>query len=338
MKVLRGLLVFILSFVLTTLIIGLTVTASVKDVIQNQLMGEMVKQLIIRETDDDDDNNVQLDAVDKIFSYKETNDIINSAISDYVNYVEGNTNGISKETVDMIINFCIEHKSDLEEISGEELNIDEINSPEVRDRLIDSVNESINEVKIDKSSPVIKVVSAYGEITSNDFKIKVLALIGILVLLIGTISWSLYKWMKPVGSALITSGVVVSLLYVLIEVATNFANQSIGISISIDGKLILIAGIVELVSGIVILIIYAIINKIVSKKRLKKSNQMLVEDDEDEIEEKQELISNEVVEDSKEEVSNEVEEEQNEEVQNFSPSQEEIEQNSEDNQNDVEVL
>lgn len=338
MKVLRGLLVFILSFVLTTLIIGLTVTASVKDVIQNQLMGEMVKQLIIRETDDDDDNNVQLNAVDKIFSYKETNDIINSAISDYVNYVEGNTNGVSKETVDMIINFCIEHKSDLEEISGEELNIDEINSPEVRDRLIDSVNESINEVKIDKSSPVIKVVSAYGKITSNDFKIKVLALIGILVLLIGTISWSLYKWMKPVGSALITSGVVVSLLYVLIEVATNFANQSIGISISIDGKLILIAGIVELVSGIVILIIYAIINKIVSKKRLKKSNQMLVEDDEDEIEEKQELISNEVVEDSKEEVSNEVEEEQNEEVQNFSPSQEEIEQNSEDNQNDVEVL
>ena len=123
MKVLRGLLVFILSFVLTTLIIGLTVTASVKDVIQNQLMGEMVKQLIIRETDDDDDNNVQLNAVDKIFSYKETNDIINSAISDYVNYVEGNTNGISEETVDMIINFCIEHKSDLEEISGEELNI-----------------------------------------------------------------------------------------------------------------------------------------------------------------------------------------------------------------------
>ena len=335
MRILRGLLIFIFSFVLTTFIIGLSVTIAVKDVVQNQLMGEMVKQMITREKKDDEDN-IKLETVDKIFSYSETNDIINSAIIDYANYIDGTSDGISEKTVDMIIDFCVEHKSDLEEITGEEIKIDDIRSSEVREELIESVNKSINQVKIDKSSPVAIVVSSYSKVTSEDFKIKILAVAIVLVLMIIITSWSLYKWMKPIGSVLITSGVVVSLLYIIMEVATTFINETIGVTIKLNVNLILIIGVIELLSGVVMLVIYAIINSVVNKKKVKKSNQMLVDDEEDdEVEEKQqELISNQEEEqiEQKQETNYE-----NEEIKDVNQSQE-FKNNAEQKEEDIEVL
>lgn len=309
MKVLRGILVFILSFVLTSLIIGVTLTTAVKEVVQNQLVSMMVKQLVVEEIDDDD--KMQLDAINEIFNYTETNEIINSAIQDYVKFIDGDSEGISENTVDMIIDFCVEHKSDLEKISGEEINIEDIKSLETKEEIIDTINSSINEMKIDKSSPAVQVVSSYGKITSNSFRVTLLGIIMVLVLLIGTISWSLYKWMKPVGVSLMTSGVVVSIFYILIDLITSFANQSIGININIDCNMILIAGIIELVSGIVIVTLYAIINKIVGKRQKNEPEHMSTdyEKEQSQIFESESSQENQVVEEFKEKNQEEIAEE-----------------------------
>lgn len=277
MKVLRGLLIFIISFVLTFMVIGYTLTINMKSIVQEQLVGEIVKQAIVKNAEEN--INIDLDSVDSVFKDSDLSSIIDAAIMDYTDYVNGNISGVRSETIDKIIDFVTEHKEDLEQISGEKIDLSELQSQKVRDEITRSANESMQHMNVDKESPAITVVSTYGKIASDSFKYVVLGIMCVLVLLIGLIEWSFYKWMKPVGSSLITSGVIVSLFYVLIEVFSTFINQSIETSISIDGSKVLISGVIELVCGILMLIVYTIINKVIkNNKEISSSDITAVEE------------------------------------------------------------
>lgn len=281
MKIVRGLLSFIISFVLLVLILGLTVTAALKNVVQNQLVKEVAKQVIISQTDNED--NISYDVMDKLFSYKETNEIIDSSLADYINYSNGTISGVSDETLDLIIEFCVKYKTDLENITKEEIDLKNVQSQEARENLSKSINEVLGKVTIEANSPVTNVVTAYETIISDNFKLGILSVIAFLVVLLALINWSPYKWMRPLGSVLITSGILVSILYGIMCVVYSMVKQSIDMDINVDTSVILISGICEFVSGIFLLIIYSIINKKCNKKKI---NSTMVEEIDDDNEEK----------------------------------------------------
>ncbi len=275
MKIVKGLLTFIISFILVLLIIVLTASYTVKDVIQHQLIGEVAKKVLVEKIEDE---NIDDSIIIKMIDDEKTDKIIDSALVDFSSYIEGTSDGVSDETISLIIDFCVTHKADLEELAKKQYEISEIDSNKTRADLKKSLDEAIKSVKIDKNSPVVSVVSTYSKITSDRFRVNVLIIIGCLVLLIGLVNWSLYKWMKSFGSVLITSGIMVLLSYGLSSVLFGLVKDNVDIAISINVMSLLILGIIYLVSGIILLIIYSIINKAVNKKKKQRS---MIEDDDD---------------------------------------------------------
>lgn len=276
MKILKGLLTFIISFILVLLIIILTASYTVKDVIQHQLVEEVAKKIIVEKIENED---IDTDIITKMIDDERTDKIIDSALIDFTSYVEGTAAGVSDETINLIVDFCVNHKADLEELAKKQYEISEIDSNKTRADLKKSLDEAIKSVQIDKNSPVVTVISTYSRITSDSFRVNLLIIIGGLVLLLGLVNWSLYKWMKPFGSVLITSGIMVLLSYGLSSVLFSLVKDNVDIAISINVMSLLILGIIYLVSGIILLIIYSVINKIVNNKNKQRS--MIEEDDDD---------------------------------------------------------
>ena len=80
------------------------------------------------------------------------------------------------------------------------------------------------------------------------------------------IQWSLYKWLAILGRALYTSGITVMLMYLAIKVFINKLLVENGINITIDTSNIFLLGIGSLILGIILVIIFKIINKAIMNK------------------------------------------------------------------------
>lgn len=267
MKVLRGVLTFIVSFVLVILITLFTTVSSVKNIIQNQLIVEGAKQIILAENGEEAREYV--DVIDEIAKSNGASEIVDSVLNEYTEYLETGDTELSDDTVNLIINFCVDNKEKIEKITGEEIDVNKINSEESKKELKEGFGDAVEEINIPRDTPVSSIIITYGKFTSNSFKQNLLIIILVLVVLLMLLSWSLYKWTKPLGTVLLTSGILVTILYLLIFVGTGIINKSLETQVEIDANYLLIAGIVEIVSGIVLLVVYSIINK-------KKSPQVAV--------------------------------------------------------------
>lgn len=252
MKALRVTLTVIISFILVNLIVGLTIVTSVKDVVQNELIGEAAKQIVISEAE----NQIDAETIDNILNYNGTNEIIDSVINDVIN-----SNQVSEKTLDLITNFFIDNKEDIEKITGEEIDISKISSPETRENLRQSLNDGFSQINNDENSPIKTTITAYGKVTSNESKTTLLIIIIILTALLILISWSPYKWFKPLVIVLTTSGVITVIIYMFSFVLSNILKQSLEMDININSNFVLITGVCETLIGIVPIVICSIINK-----------------------------------------------------------------------------
>lgn len=261
MKVLRGVLTFIISFVLVILITSVTITSSIKGIIQEELVGEVAKQAVLTQSEDKEEAQEIVTKIDEIMNYNGTSEMIDAAINEYTEYLDTGDTELSDENVELVINFFKENKENIEKITGEELDMNEIDSQESRSNLRNGFKEAVNEINIPRETPISSIIITYGKFTSQNFKTTMIMIIIGLVLLLALISWSLYKWTKPLGSVLITSGIFVLLVYLLISVGLGLLNSQFESKLDINTKHLLISGILQLVSGIILLVIYSIINK-----------------------------------------------------------------------------
>lgn len=259
MKVLRGVLTFIVSFVLVILITLFTTVSSVKNIIQNQLIVEGAKQIILAENGEEAREYV--DVIDEIAKSNGASEIVDSVLNEYTEYLETGDIELGDDTVNLIINFCVDNKEKIEKITGEEIDVNKINSEESKKELKEGFGDAVEEINIPRDTPVSSIIITYGKFTSNSFKQNLLIIILVLVVLLMLLSWSLYKWTKPLGTVLLTSGILVTILYLLIFVGTGIINKSLETQINIDANYLLISGIIEIVSGIILLVVYSIINK-----------------------------------------------------------------------------
>lgn len=259
MKVLRGVLTFIVSFVLVILITLFTTVSSVKNIIQNQLIVEGAKQIILAENGEEAREYV--DVIDEIAKSNGASEIVDSVLNEYTEYLEIGDAELSDDTVNLIINFCIDNKEKIEKITGEEVDVNKIRSEESKKELKEGFGDAVEEINIPRDTPVSSIIITYGKFTSNSFKQNLLIIILVLVVLLMLLSWSLYKWTKPLGTVLLTSGILVTILYLLIFAGTGIINKSLETQINIDANYLLISGIIEIVSGIILLVVYSIINK-----------------------------------------------------------------------------
>lgn len=270
MKGLRVFLIVVISVVLVFLISFVTVVSTVKKTLEGPILKEALKSTVKNEISGFKEE--QIVEIDKILDSEETGDIIDSVLDEYVKYMDGETNEIGDQTIDILFDFIRKHKADIEKITGEEIDLNEIDTPENREDFKKSLNEGLEDLKKQENSEVNFAIKTYAKITSKRFLVKMICVICALIVIIGLLSWSLYKWLLPVGIVFIVSGVLSGILFVISLFANAILKSSTDVGFSLDYKFLLIIFLSELVGGIV----FVVIQNILNKKFIKEKNEQLL--------------------------------------------------------------
>ena len=114
------------------------------------------------------------------------------------------------------------------------------------------------------SKDMSQTMNLYTKVTSNNTKLILIVSIVICILLITLVNWAFIKWLKVVGINLIIIGVIFAIMYGfgLFMQSKIMADENVlQVIRAIDIKGFLITAIVEVVVGIVMLIVYKLLNK-----------------------------------------------------------------------------
>lgn len=271
MKILRKFLSFILGIVLSLLIGGLLLSFAVKSVIQEELIGGAIKEAFIPEII----NNANLDdeskeTMEKLFEDKEVNDMVNSMVDEILTTMSSEDGEVSQETIDSIFDYVITNKDKIEEATGQEIDLSELeevrNSEDFKNmtkEITESLNESVDSLD-DTNKAAIKT---YTYMVSDNFRLMLLGLIVLDLVLIALVQWSLYKWMSTLGKALTTSGLTLLILYFIMNKFIEALLSEQSITFNIDTSSILVMGIICIISGVVLVVIKLIIEKILKNRQ-----------------------------------------------------------------------
>ena len=249
-KFLIGLVCFILSFLIT----GASLIICTKDLIQEQILTEAIKNTVVENSEIENKEEVNK-TIDKLLSNNKVESIFNNVLSDYAN------GEVSDATLDQIMTFINENKSEISTITGSDTNVDEITTPESREEMRNTLNKTFKKAGSDNTT-VKTAVSTYTTITTHaTLKNAIMIAVG-LVLLLALLTWSLYKWMKPLSKVFISSSAVVFILFGLSFYLVKIIKDKTNITITLDNKLMIIIGVSELAIGILLYVLYYLFTKI----------------------------------------------------------------------------
>lgn len=270
MKVLRKILVFILGFVLYNLVCALILTFALKDIVQTEMIGGVVRENIIPAiTESEDVSSEEKEQIQALLEDEGVNEVINEVVGDILNTFGDENATFDQESIDKIFDYVIDNKEQLEKAIGKEIDTNEIEKfrdSQEYSEFTGELSKTLNEAGSSLDSSSRAVIRTYNYIVSDNFKIALGIIIFIDLLLIMLIQWSLYKWLAILGRALYTSGITVMLMYLAIKVFINKLLVENGINITIDTSNIFLLGIGSLILGIILVIIFKIINKAIMNK------------------------------------------------------------------------
>ena len=266
-----------LSFVIVLLILFLTISFNLNKVIVDGVIKEIIITKVIPKKvnnpniSEDIINTLPLpdylknsEDINKLLEEQRVQEIINK----YIDITLDNLTSEEIKNIDIesdIINYINENKELIKEITGKEVTpemiedtkkvIEESNLNEAIEDTIESTKESIStEEKI--------VLKGYKEIISTKTRIIVIGLIALCLLLIAIIDKSFYKWIKTGSICTIISGILVLLMGFILKLIVTSILPLPSFNVSYLYK----SGLIQLIIGIVILIIYIVLNKVLVKK------------------------------------------------------------------------
>lgn len=159
---------------------------------------------------------------------------------------------LSKDLIELI-----EDKQEMLNEAGIEItdeDIAEFKNSEDYNELNKNYNKMFDDVSSDMNNSEMQFIKTFSFLGTNSFRTTCLILIFVSVLLIGLLSWSLFKWLLPIGIDCIVSGVLTSggglLLYLFSTALLK--------SYTIKTFSLFAFGFSLIVVGIVMIIIYAI--------------------------------------------------------------------------------
>ena len=266
-----------LSFIIVLLMLFLTISFNLNKVI----VDGVIKEIIITKISAKKVNNPNIseevintlplpdylkdsEDINKLLEDERVQEIINK----YIDITLDNLTSEEIKNIDIesdIINYINENKELIKEITGKEVTnemiedtkklIEESNLNETIEETIVSTKESIStEEKI--------VLKGYKEIISTKTRIITISLILLCLLLIALIDKSFYKWIKTGSICSIISGILVLLMGFILKIIVTSILPLPSFNVSYLYK----SGLIQLIIGSIILIIYIILNKVLVKK------------------------------------------------------------------------
>lgn len=171
-----------------------------------------------------------------------------------------------------IYQFVEENKSELEEITGQEINMLYIRliveSPMMQDvnaKYIDTITETTGNVPVE----VKNMVYAYGFFFTDGFRIAMIVLAIVSIIGVILIEKSYHKWLKSVGGVLLGSGVIITISVVIGSIVIQEVFKAMEIPV-IEPKLtsvyIIACGLA--IVGLGMIIIYNMVEKRIRERSI----------------------------------------------------------------------
>ena len=265
---------FFLTIIMVCVIIVLCINLSIRKMSAKTVADAIVIQEVsgkVREVLNEsfpDVSNENIDKVEDVIKGNDALDNITGEFLDQVTYTINNdkeieTTGILEGITDVIDKSIPE----LEEAIGKKISQEQIDKIKTKLTNKDSLlqNKIKNTVeKIQTSAPKTKQIIKTYDILSNNLT-KIICIIGIIIIvvLLGVINKSYFKWTLFSGIGLLVSGVVLGLFLPLAVNAMEFTigMRILGMSIDIPVDSLWMSGLICGGIGIILLVIYMVLNR-----------------------------------------------------------------------------
>ena len=278
MKTLRIISNILIGILLCVLIFSLTFIKSTKNFLEKDLILGVIKSSITNTIQEESGklSSHSQELLDNMLNNNDFDEIIDIAIDNFDNYRTDKINfKVSDSDTKKIVSYASKYKSTIIEISGNKIKNmtdEELKKIFSSENINGFANEIFRSVEKDFGDSMDVAINIYNKATSNTVFIILLISIVFMITILLLINWSLYKWMLVVGIDLIISGLLIELIYILGLILNDIVN-SVDILKKAIGEISLVNylvwGMFEVVVGIILIIIYNIVNK---KKMIIKEN------------------------------------------------------------------
>lgn len=269
-KVINVFLTIIMACVVVLLVISLSIRTISTKTISNAFFEEEVsnnmKEVLANTFPDVSSENI--DALENVIK---DNEAINEVANDLLNHISdsiGSGNKVDSETILNEISVAIDRNVPvIEEALGKDIPEEQIK--EIQSKLTDENSNLKNQIDqtVDKienmDSSAKQVIKTYDALDNNVTKILCIISLAVIIVLLGIINKSFFKWSLFSGISLIVSGAIVGMIVPMIVnvVEVAIGQRLLGTTIDIAVNSLNMAGIICAVIGIVLIIVYAILNR-----------------------------------------------------------------------------
>ena len=269
-KVINVFLTIIMACVVVLLVISLSIRTISTKTISNAFFEEEVsnnmKEVLANTFPDVSSENI--DALENVIK---DNEAINEVANDLLNHISdsiGSGNKVDSETILNEISVAIDRNVPvIEEALGKDIPEEQIK--EIQSKLTDENSNLKNQIDqtVDKienmDSSAKQVIKTYDVLDNNVTKILCIISLAVIIVLLGIINKSFFKWSLFSGISLIVSGAIVGMIVPMIVnvVEVAIGQRLLGTTIDIAVNSLNMAGIICAVIGIVLIIVYAILNR-----------------------------------------------------------------------------
>ena len=281
MKVLRIIGNIIIGIILFLLIFSLSFIKSTRNSLEKDLILGAVRlslvEAISNETGKLKANQEEI--ISEIFNDRETDDFVSMIINNFQSYQNNKASfQISRSDIEKINKYVKKNKSQIIKISGDkikDISEEEFEKMFSSENINKYANRIFEEISSSIGDEIDDVVNVYNNMTSNKITILLIISIVVFLILLLLINWSLYRWMLVPGICLIISGVLMSIVFfggiILNEIVRSgkFIQEAIG---EINFNSYIIVGIIEIVVGIILIVLYNVLKNKSLNKNIKSLN------------------------------------------------------------------
>ena len=260
MAYLKGFLNFIIGVILFGLIFSLLFIRETNKIVSSNVLKESVKGFV----NDISDNDMELtesqkEAIDDVFEDKEAKDIISLILENYKGYRNNSNYSISDEDANTFYEYIHKYRNDIKDSKIENMTEEEFEEYFNKDKINEMAGNLFERLdKVFDSKTLDRILDGYVLATSYFVRLTILFVIIFLIFLLCLINVSLIKWMVTFGISLIASGCLFNLLYAGAETVKDLLLKD-KININIDLGSFLFAGIMQVVLGVILIIIYNVL-------------------------------------------------------------------------------
>lgn len=257
MKVLKKILVVLLSIVLVCCLSFLILSFSVHTIVIDQLRNVTLEKV---KEDIASDSALSREKLDSFFDNSDVSDLVEKYIDIVINGIADDDNLGDLEIKEDIINFIDNNREFIKSEFGiTDLELDLIRNTDFLNDVDTMVKDEITKARVDEES--VKIIKIYNDLVSNTFKIILGVSILVLIGIIGLLSLSVSKTLKVSGISFIISSILSGTIIVFISYIINALKEA---NFTVDYMSGLLYSIITFVIGILLIIISHIYKKKVS--------------------------------------------------------------------------